>query len=86
MGFIRVPYYDDHFDIKNERWLLGKSLCSVGKELDNVVGRSLQLIGLGLYEKFPKANGLLEKWTAEVGEGAIVTEDAVCKVSLRTVV
>lgn len=81
VGFIRVPFYDDHFDIKNERWLLGKSMYSVGKELDNVVGRSLQLIGLGLYDKFPKANGLLEKWTTEMGEGAVITEDALKRYS-----
>ena len=80
VDYICIPYYDDHFDITNERLLLGKALYNIGKEMDNVVGRSLQLIGLGLWEKFSKANGLLEKWTMEVKEEAVVTEDAVSTV------
>ena len=82
VDYISIPYYDDHFDITNERVLLGKAVYNVGKELDSVVGRSLQLIGLGLWEKFSKANSLLEKWMAEVKDGAVVTEDAVCVIVL----
>lgn len=62
---IRNPYYDDHFDIKDERFLLGKTLYNLGSNtpvIDGALSRSLQLIGLGLYEKFELANQFLEKW------------------------
>ncbi|XP_053405902.1 uncharacterized protein LOC123566391 isoform X1 [Mercenaria mercenaria] len=65
---IRNPYYDDHFDIKDERFLLGKTLYNISKNtatLDGAFSRSLQLIGLGLYEKFELANQLLEEWIAD---------------------
>ena len=81
VSYIRIPFYDDHFDIQNERFLLGKTLYYLGKEMDSVIGRSLQLIGLGLYEKFSKANQLLEQWMTAADGAAVVTEDAVSKTS-----
>ena len=42
-----------------------------------MLGRSLQLVGLGLYEKFPKANTLLEDWMASSEDGPLVLEEAV---------
>ena len=48
-----------------------------------MIGRSLQLIGLGLWERFFKANNLLEKWLGEDKDEALVTDVAVCiKLSL----
>jgi len=35
---IAQPYYDDHFDIKNEQFLMGKTLAMIGrKQGDNVL-------------------------------------------------
>ena len=47
-----------------------------------MLGRSLQLVGLGLYEKFLKANTLLEEWMTSSEDGPLVLEEAVSDTSL----
>jgi len=77
---ITNPFYDDHFDIKDERFLLGKTLYSLGrhtKGLDQTLSRTLQLIGLGLYEKFELATKLLESWNKDSSLKNIVYKIAV---------
>ncbi|XP_052796232.1 28S ribosomal protein S27, mitochondrial-like [Mya arenaria] len=79
---ITNPYYDDHFDIKDERFLLGKTLYNLGKHtqgLDGTLSRTLQLIGLGLYEKFELANQLLTSWMNDSSLDTIVYEIAIEK-------
>lgn len=70
---IHRPVYDDHFDIKKEHLKLGKSLYYLGRagvvpdrdsSTKDLVSRSLQFVGLGLYNKFSKALDLLETWIA----------------------
>ncbi|KAL4227721.1 ribosomal protein S27 [Mactra antiquata] len=76
---ITNPYYDDHFDIKDERFLLGKTLYNLSKNtamLDPEFSRSLQLIGLGLYEKFELANQLLEDWVKDSSLKNVVYSEA----------
>ncbi|KAL5004737.1 hypothetical protein ScPMuIL_018193 [Solemya velum] len=72
---IPQPFYDDHFDIKEENFLLGKTLYLLGQTLDNCIGRSLSLMGLGIYQKFPKAISLLEKWCS-TDSASVVTEQS----------
>ena len=74
--FIPNPYYDDHFDIRSDKFLLGKTLNMIGKTTDDVMGRSCQLIGWGLYEKFDKGLKLLRDFLASDQEYS-VTQDAV---------
>lgn len=74
---IRNIYYDDHFDIKDERFLLGKTLYYLSKNtkmLDPVFARSLQLIGLGLYEKFELANQHLTDWLQDSSANVVYSE------------
>ena len=79
--FIPNPYYDDHFDIRSDRFLLGKTLNMIGKTTDDVMGRSCQLIGWGLYEKFDKGLKLLQDFLASDQEYS-VTQDAVRMVNI----
>ncbi|XP_067666755.1 small ribosomal subunit protein mS27-like [Haliotis asinina] len=60
---IQFPYYDDHFDIKDERFLLGKTLYMLGGSVQNndLLSTSLKVMGLGLYQKFDKGLRLLEE-------------------------
>ena len=77
---IRNPYYDDHFDIKDERFLLGKTLYLISRgtpTLEGSFSRSLQLIGLGLYEKFELANELLKEWISDSSLTKVVYKRAV---------
>ncbi|GIY70376.1 28S ribosomal protein S27, mitochondrial [Caerostris darwini] len=57
--FLKNPWFDDHFDITNPKHLIGKTFYLLGRNIDNVVGRSYQIIGLAMYEKWEKAATLL---------------------------
>lgn len=57
--FLRKDFYDDHFDIKDETLLTGKTLWMFGQQLDDSVGLSYQLLGLAMYQKWPKVINLL---------------------------
>ncbi|XP_042907386.1 small ribosomal subunit protein mS27 isoform X2 [Parasteatoda tepidariorum] len=62
--FIRNPWFDDHFDIKNPQHLLGKTLYLIGREVNNsLLGQSYQLYGLALYEKWEKVTDLLKLYS-----------------------
>lgn len=61
--YLRNPYFDDHFDIRDSQHLVGKSLCMIGKEYsakgDVKFGTNVQLLGLSLYQKYEDAHKLL---------------------------
>jgi hypothetical protein len=71
---IDFPYYDDHFSIQSETFLHGKTLYMLGKLLGGVEGRSLQFIGLGMYEKFPQALKMLQDWMSQTESDVIVKD------------
>uniref|UniRef100_A0A336LVR3 CSON003897 protein n=1 Tax=Culicoides sonorensis TaxID=179676 RepID=A0A336LVR3_CULSO len=62
--FLRNPYFDDHFDIKDSQHLVGKTLTLIGREyskLGNIkIGNNVQLLGLAIYQKYEDAVTLLE--------------------------
>lgn len=54
--FLRNEYFDDHFDLRDSKLLLGKTFCTLGLNWGTgVVGDSCTLIGLVLHEKWAKA-------------------------------
>lgn len=60
--YLRNPYFDDHFDIKNTNHLVGKTFLYLADEVqsvDEVLAHSLRLVGFALYEKFEKGNEFL---------------------------
>lgn len=72
--YIKYPSYDDHFDIKSEQYLLGKTLYFLGKEYaDTTLGHSLKVVGLGLYHKFKHCLQVL-KDVAESGDASITAD------------
>lgn len=52
INFIRNPFFDDHFDIKNSHHLVGKTFLSIGTYLDGAIGNTIKLLGYSYYEKF----------------------------------
>lgn len=62
--YIQYPFYDDHFDIKDERFLIGKTLILLSLapslNLTHPMATSLNLIGNGLYHKFDKGISCLK--------------------------
>ncbi|XP_076370412.1 uncharacterized protein LOC143256706 isoform X2 [Tachypleus tridentatus] len=77
--YIRNPFYDDHFDIKDPKHLVGKTLYLVGKEHNNVLGRTYQLVGLGMYEKWEKAEKLLSKFLNLSESQPVLLQEGVSK-------
>lgn len=58
--FLRNPYYDDHFDIKNPRVLCGKTLVMLSKQfsLEQDLTQKLKLIGFVLQGKWDESLGI----------------------------
>lgn len=52
----------------------GKTLYTLGKLLGGVEGRSLQFIGLGMYEKFPRVLEMLQSWMSQTESDVIVKD------------
>ncbi|GFN92342.1 28S ribosomal protein s27, mitochondrial-like [Plakobranchus ocellatus] len=54
--YIKFPVYDDHFDIKDERFLLGKTLHMLAQvqtvNIPENICTSISVIGSGLHHKF----------------------------------
>ena len=60
--YVRNPYFDDHFDIKNPQHLIGKSLFLLSQHLTDPTARdSARLIGLAMYEKWTQLTKELNK-------------------------
>ena len=87
--YIRYPTYDDHFDIKSQQYLLGKTLHVLGRELgQGTLRNSLQAAGLALHHKFIPCLKVLSE-IAQSGDGLVVedclalVEGALEKVQVR---
>lgn len=52
--FLRNPYFDDHFDIKDTVTLAGKTLAWVSEQRTDNLNNNLQIIGWFLFKKYEK--------------------------------
>ena len=77
VNFLERPVYDDHFDISKDSMKLGKTFAMVAKSADDILGRSYQLMGWGLYEKFDKGIALMRQWLENGKIGDAVSREAV---------
>ncbi|KAJ9592010.1 hypothetical protein L9F63_001449 [Diploptera punctata] len=59
--YLRNPYFDDHFDLHDPKLLVGKTLAMLGKHFPDAIGKTYQLIGWGMYQKWDKALAILEQ-------------------------
>ncbi|KAJ8873041.1 hypothetical protein PR048_026657 [Dryococelus australis] len=62
--YIRNPYFDDHFDLRDPKLLVGKTLAAVGARVPGAVGQTYQLVGWALYEKWDRVLAMLEQLIA----------------------
>lgn len=74
VGYIRNPFFDDHFDLTDPRDLVGKTLSFHGKHQANVLGRSCQLRGLILYKKYDQVLQLLKEWIETIQDKIVYEE------------
>lgn len=67
--FIRNEFFDDHFDLREGRQLVGKTLWSIGKLIGSgsALGNSAQLLGLFHYGKYDKATELVRSLKSSGG-------------------
>lgn len=57
--FLRNPYFDDHFDLREPLQIVGKTLVALTKNKDDLLKRSFYLVGLSLWNKPEKAKELI---------------------------
>ncbi|CAB3236272.1 unnamed protein product [Arctia plantaginis] len=58
--YLRNPYFDDHFDIKDNFTLSGKTLAWMSETASNNLNNNLQIIGWLIYKKYDKLVSLCE--------------------------
>ncbi|XP_022829092.1 28S ribosomal protein S27, mitochondrial, partial [Spodoptera litura] len=63
--FVRNPFYDDHFDIKDTLLLSGKTLAWISERADNNLNNNLQIIGWLKYKKYDKLAAFTQKISNE---------------------
>lgn len=56
INYIRNPYFDDHFDLRNSHHLVGKTFLAIARHLNGTVANSVRLIGYTYYEKFAEGS------------------------------
>ncbi|KAK8399354.1 hypothetical protein O3P69_003459 [Scylla paramamosain] len=59
--FLRNPYYDDHFDLKEPDHLVGKTLAWASPLVGGLVGRSCEVLGWALYGKWDELEAALDR-------------------------
>ncbi|XP_029174536.1 28S ribosomal protein S27, mitochondrial-like [Nylanderia fulva] len=74
VGYLRNPYFDDHFDLVEPRDLVGKTLSFQGKHRMDALGRTCQLRGLILYKKYDDALNLIKEWLETMQEKIVYEE------------
>lgn len=74
VGYLRNPYFDDHFDLTDPRDLVGKTLAFQGKAMDNALGRTCRLRGLILYKKYGDALKFIKQLQTEIKGDVVYSE------------
>lgn len=60
INFIRNPFFDDHFDIRNSQHLVGKTFLAISRHMnDGPLKTSIELLGYCFYEKYSDGNKFL---------------------------
>lgn len=73
INYIRNPYFDDHFDLRNSHHLVGKTFLAIGQYLDGSIANSVHLLGYTLYEKYSDGLKFIESLqnTSELHKDAV---------------
>lgn len=73
INYLRNPYFDDHFDLRNSHHLVGKTFLAIGQYLEGSIRNSTQLLGYTLYEKYSDGLKFIEslKNTNELYKDAV---------------
>ncbi|XP_042239823.1 uncharacterized protein LOC121877928 [Homarus americanus] len=58
--FLRNPYFDDHFDLKDPNHIVGKTLAWLSPLIGGSVGISCEILGWALYNKWKELDTALD--------------------------
>lgn len=75
VAYLRNPFFDDHFDLVDPYHLIGKTFWMIGEDMPDFVGRSYQLLGYLLHNKFDKAKDCIKKLLSSV-EKPLIAKDS----------
>ncbi|KAK8729833.1 hypothetical protein OTU49_008348 [Cherax quadricarinatus] len=59
--YLRNPYFDDHFDLKEPDLIVGKTLAWVSPLIGGAVGVSCEILGWSLYKKWTELEAALDR-------------------------
>ncbi|XP_071536654.1 uncharacterized protein [Panulirus ornatus] len=59
--YLRNPYFDDHFDLKDPYHIVGKTLAWVSPLISGVIGISCEILGWALYNKWAELEATLNR-------------------------
>jgi len=64
---LRNVFFDDHFDLTNPQYIVGKTLAYLSFHLkeDEVLRRSIELLGWAMYDKWDKVDNALKNITSQ---------------------
>lgn len=60
INYLRNPYFDEHFDLRNSLHLVGKTFLAISQHLDGAIQNSTQLLGYCLFEKYADGSKLVK--------------------------
>ncbi|XP_077286707.1 uncharacterized protein LOC143911612 [Arctopsyche grandis] len=67
VAFLRNPFFDDHFDLTDDRMIAGKTLAMITSKRDDPTSCDCNLLGWVFYKKFDKAMSAAQR-LAKKGE------------------
>lgn len=59
--YLRNEYFDDHFDLRDPKKIVGKTLMMLTKNKPDALDQSFHILGLALYDKPEQAKSMLAK-------------------------
>jgi len=72
VDFLRNPYFDDHFDLRDGDHLVGKTMLAISSKIDNaIMGNSFKILGLAYYNRWNDLSDHLEKLDSSVYLGTV---------------
>jgi len=77
VDYIRNPYFDDHFDLKDGDHLVGKTMFAMSKTDNTVMGNSFKAIGLTYYNRWNELDSYLKNLTNPVFSETVELANAV---------
>ncbi|XP_022168657.1 28S ribosomal protein S27, mitochondrial [Myzus persicae] len=67
VDFLRNPYFDDHFDLADGDYLVGKTMLAISRKIDNtILSNSFKTLGLAYYNRWNDLSDHLKKLDGSV--------------------